>query len=313
MLLSKAVEGYLLDISANYSVHTVALYKVQMRKFLEYFGEINLDEIDQDQLSRWLVYMRTEYQWKSWDGNEHPLGGSALDNYWKMCRSFFGWARKNLKLERPDLHLPRPRYLPPQILAFTRDEVKRILYACEWTHELKRSENGKAFRMHIPSANRNKALILMLLDTGLRIGEVSRLTLSDVDLETGQIIVAPYGSGQKTKPRLVYLGRSTKKAVWHYIAKVDKRKNDPFFTTNSAYLRRLIAAIGERAKVPDCHPHRFRHTFAIEYLRNGGDPFTLQRLLGHSTLEMSRRYLNILEGDYQAVHEKASPADHWKL
>ena len=78
-------------------------------------------------------------------------------------------------------------------------------------------------------------------------------------------------------------------------------------------LRLLITGLGEKAGVKKCHPHRFRHTFAITYLRFGGDVFTLQALLGHSTLDMVRHYAVSAEIDIQQAHRRASPADNWRL
>jgi integrase/recombinase XerD len=78
-------------------------------------------------------------------------------------------------------------------------------------------------------------------------------------------------------------------------------------------LARTLEALGRRADVDDVHPHRFRHTAAVEFLRNDGNVFALQMMLGHSTLEMVKHYVELLQQDVQRVHKTASPADNWKL
>ena len=69
--------------------------------------------------------------------------------------------------------------------------------------------------------------------------------------------------------------------------------------------------IGKRANVSYARSHRFLHTFAVQFLRNGGDIFTLQMLLGHSSMEMVKHYARLAAIDAEQAHRRASPADNW--
>jgi site-specific recombinase XerD len=102
------------------------------------------------------------------------------------------------------------------------------------------------------------------------------------------------------------LGKTARKALWRYLV-VDREDGDfpaaPLFTNKSARrlnkdaLRQVINALGAKAGIKPCYPHRFRHTFAITYLRSGGDLFTLKSLLGHSSLDMVEHYARVAEVD----------------
>jgi site-specific recombinase XerD len=76
---------------------------------------------------------------------------------------------------------------------------------------------------------------------------------------------------------------------------------------------KIISRICKRAGVPVYSPHDFRHTFAVNYLRNYPNIYALQQMLGHSSLDMVKRYLVISEGDLKNAHLQASPVEHWNL
>jgi integrase/recombinase XerD len=149
------------------------------------------------------------------------------------------------------------------------------------------------------------------------------LLIGNVDLNTGKVNVlhGVRGGAKGGKGRTVFLGKTARRAVWRYLADRDDRDDpdEPLFVgkTNRAFnkdaLRQVINALGKKAGVKKCYPHRFRHTFSITYLRSGGDVFTLQMLLGHSSLDMVKRYARVAEIDAERVHRKASPADNWRL
>lgn len=161
------------------------------------------------------------------------------------------------------------------------------------------------------TALRDACIVMTLLDTGLRVSELARLNVGDVDLNAGSMVVRPFGTGNKTKGRVVYFGKTTKKTLWRYA--IDRYEHEPLFLTvdegrmDRNSIRCMLNYLGKNAGVPNCHPHRFRHTFAIEYLRAGGDVFTLQRLLGHSTLQMVQNYLALVPADVARAYR--SPSD----
>lgn len=126
--------------------------------------------------------------------------------------------------------------------------------------------------------------------------------------------------GKGRKERMLPISAPTLQAIWRYTAARDDMPADaPLFATQGGgpldrqQLRHLLDRLGRRAAIPDVHPHRFRHTFAITFLRNGGDIYSLQKLLGHTTLDMVKRYLSIAQADVEAAHRNASPVANWKL
>ncbi len=222
-------------------------------------------------------------------------------------------------VQRPDESLATPQVGNRAIVPFREEEVKALLKACEHTSPSS-TVKRRAFAMRRPLATRVRALVLVLLGTGLRVSECARLQVQDVNVATGAVHVRPFGSGLKSRGRTVFLGKATRKAVWLYMTgRENLEADDPLFSTqddhpmNRHSIRQLLSRLGRRAGVKKVHPHRFRHTAAIQYLRNGGDVFTLQRLLGHSSLGTVNRYLAIAQVDIDNAHRRASPADNWRL
>lgn len=185
--------------------------------------------------------------------------------------------------------------------------------ASQYTKVIK--ESGRAYRIKRPNADRDKAIILTHLDTGVRPGEFERILFGDLNLEVGEIHIRIFNKGIKSMPRTVFIGKRTKEAIWKYTTHLpdEPRHNDQLFELKVASVRIMINRIGHNAKVPHAYPYRFRHTFAVNYLINGGDVFSLQKLMGHKTIEMTMRYVHFLKSDIGNIHRNASPVDNWRL
>jgi len=269
-----------------------------------------------------LAWLRTNYKPIRLNGSTEPLSQKSIRNVWVTFRSFFGWLHKEFKYPNPALEIKAPKIQQRPVEPFTKEEIEKMLKACGYTKESK-TETRKKFVMRRPTASRDQAIVLTLLDTGLRATEICSLKIGDVDLKTGKVTVKHgVGGGAKGgKGRTVYLGKVTRKAVWRYLTSREDGDdsdaplfinvaNRPFTKTS---LRFLIKRLGARAGIKNAYPHKFRHTFAITYLRSGGDIFTLQLLMGHSSLDMVRHYAKIAELDVEQSHRKASPVDNLHL
>ena len=169
----------------------------------------------------------------------------------------------------------------------------------------------------IDTQQREKAIMLTLLDTGLRVSELCGLTDEDVDLEEGVLKVM----GKGRRERHVPIGAKAAKALSLYQwARPDQVGTDKFWLTKDGRplrpgrVEKVLRQLAEKAglKGVKVNPHTWRHTSAVFYLRNGGDVFTLQKRLGHKTLDMTRHYSNLADSDVKAAHMRHSPADRLK-
>jgi integrase/recombinase XerD len=152
----------------------------------------------------------------------------------------------------------------------------------------------------------------------VRASELCNAKLSDLDIRNKQLTV----TGKGNKRRVLEISNRTMQVIWRYlVTRAELPVGDPLFANNDdlfltrSGLRRLVSRLGTRAGVEAAYPHRFRDTFGMRliFLRNGGNIYALQALLGHSSLEMVKRYLILSEQDCSAVHRFASPVANWGL
>jgi len=194
--------------------------------------------------------------------------------------------RRILQLKEPQLVLP----------TFTTAQITRLV---NWRPK------SKVFwqrRVHL--------LVLLLLDTGARVGEALNVRVREIDFDN--LLLTLDGKGRKQ--RLVPFSFELRRAMFRYIADFQRKPDGILLATQNEtklgrrVMLRTVKNLCQRLgfQPPARTLHAFRHTFAVNYLRRGGSVFHLQKVLGHSTLEMTRRYANLVTADLQAVHERVS-------
>jgi len=323
MKLSKAAQGFLMHKSAeNRAETTLRDYRHHLNICAAYLDDPEVGEVTTGALRAFFVYLRKYYRPRRITGNQHSLSPKTLHNYWITLRSFYTWATVELGIEDALAPIHAPEFAVKVVDPLTQAECQAMMTACLWTMTAETTGAKARYRMRRPTGLRDQAILRLLLDTGVRAGECTHLNVGDVDVKTGQVTIHPRNSGRKSRSRHVQLGRSARKSVWKYLASREDGDDPkaPLFTTGKGFrlqrdsLRHLVRRLGKRAGVQGrVYPHRFRHTFAITYLRFDGDIYTLQRMLGHTSLEMVRRYLAIVRDDVVSAHKRASPVDNWRI
>jgi integrase/recombinase XerC len=202
----------------------------------------------------------------------------------------------------PFAHLRNVR-LPSKIVrVFTPDDLRQLLAACPAT----------------PLGARDRAVLMTLLDTGLRVSELVRLTLDDVDLETQRLRVL-YAKGNKQ--RVAAFSDDCGRAITGFLG-VRGQEAGPLFCASDGHgslrqrvalrpngVKQMLRRLGRATGLAKVHAHRFRHTFATWAIEQGARELDVQLLLGHSSPDMVRRYASSYNAEQAARrHPDFSPA-----
>lgn len=307
--ISEALTAYRICAKAEgRSPATVSWVEDAVRHFGEFLGgDVDIDLITAGDLRRFIAALQEK---KAFSGHrltrtqDRQLSPDTIASYTRAIKTFFSFLeREEMVPGNPMKKVKLPRTPHRVMPAFTEMELERLM-----AQPNKKSNEGY----------RDYLVMLTLLDTGIRVSELSGLKADDIDLENGYLRVM----GKGAKERYVPVGAKLSKALLKY--RMAHRAADigcaSFFLTRDerpltkGRIQALIREYGRKARIKTrCSPHTFRSSSAVLYLRNGGDPFSLQRKLGHSSLAMTRRYSELADSDVRAVHLRYSPADRLRV
>jgi integrase/recombinase XerD len=286
---------------------TIKDYRQHIRYLLDYIGRqpFYLDELTAQLIRDYINYLRKERNaYEGVENREKETKGLSVNtinirlrtlrtmcNFWYAEGMIAENPMQNIKPVRDDEH--------EEVPGLSDEEIEKILnyfdekqYA-EW---------------------RDKTLILLLLDTGLRINEAVNLTIDQIDFKRLSIHI-PSSTAKNRRGRDVPVSREVARRLrqlyeenQQYFGKVDEIFMNAYgepFTADT--FRRRLNRLKKKLNIEKLHPHMFRHTFARNYILNGGDIFTLQKILDHADIKTTRKYIQMDDEHIREQHNKYSP------
>lgn len=213
---------------------------------------------------------------------------SGIHAHLRDMRAFTRWLNRQELLTK-EVNYPMPK-IPRRLFRILSDE------------ELQRVWNSTYLTGNSSRSIRNRAMVALMLDTGLRREEVAGLTLDSISLERRRLTVI----GKGNKERQMVFSPAVRDRLKQFLA-IRGIDDEPLFHLNADGIRTTFRRIQLEAGLEKFHPHQLRHQFATAMLREGTKLEVIGVMLGHDDYNTTRRYVSLDDTDIQLAHEKASP------
>ena len=271
---------------------TIRFYEYVVGKFLRFIEENNLDSSVESAHQHILPFFSHLQQ--------QNLSPSTYHTLFRGLRVFTRFLHQEGYV-KDEIRLPKVKQPHTTISPLNPSQMKAILHSFDTKTYL---------------GMRNYTIVRLFLDTGMRLSELSQLQLNEVNLEEGFVLV----HGKGAKDRYVPIGRSTIKCLWNYVKKravIDVNTNPYLFLTqrgtilSARGIQIVFLSLKKKLNLDGrkLSPHLLRHSFALAYIENGGDPFSLQRIPGHTDQTTTSKYVNMARTNVKAQHSKYSPGE----
>lgn len=295
--LQKYITQFLeyLEVERGRSQKTIQNYHFYLTRFGDWCDYPSPGKIDQELVRQFRLYLNREIE-----GRDDVNLKKTTQNYHLIAlRSFFKY------LSKIDI-----KTLAPEKIELAKQGTRKVEFLEE--DELRRLRNAPLDTLGILGL-RDKAIIEMLFSTGLRVSELSKLKIEDINLKRDEFTV----KGKGSKHRIVFLSDDAKKAIRHYL---DARKDtSPYLfvghdraksgreataLTPRSIQRTVEKYATEAGITKKITPHTLRHTYATDLLRNGADIRSVQAMLGHESITTTQVYTHITDKELHKVHKK---------
>ncbi|MEM3317040.1 MAG: tyrosine-type recombinase/integrase [Metallosphaera sp.] len=248
---------------------TIKLYYSAINDFLKFVNK-NPNEVTTQDVINWINVLSVR-EGRSKTGDRKGRA-STIRSYVIAVRRFLRWLGVNV---RP----PVPRIRTPERRALRESEIENIISSCK--------------RL------RDRALISLLLDTGLRSSELLSITVGDLDLQERTIRVRETKNGEE---RIVFFTARTASLLNQFIRKTKRGENERVFEITYQALYKLVKRLGKKTGISWLRPHILRHTFATNAIKKGAPLPVVQRLLGHKDIKTTQIYTHLMTDDLKRVY-----------
>ena len=292
--LERDLQEFLIDRKArNLAPKTIAWYSHSLGIFRSYVREQGVETVAQVSpgLVRRFILHLTE--------TGHNAGG--VNNIFGAVKAFLRWYEAEYAPQgwrNPLYRVQTPKRPLEPLKPLELSDLRVMLAACQ----------PRTF-----TGDRDRAMLLFLVDTGVRQGELADLRVGDIELSSGSVLVR---RGKGRKPRTVFIGAKTRRSLMAYLRhRPVIEEGQPLWLTYTGDkltkngIREVVRRRAAQAGIPMPGLHSFRRAFAINSLRNGMDLVSLQRLLGHTSLQIINRYLYFVDDDLKRAHEEFGVVD----
>lgn len=291
--LNSLLDAFILRCKAkSLSPGSIRWYKDKLKPFIAFLEGLGVEDarnITPTQIRAYFERLKAGGQ----------CSGTIYRAYTGLGTFFAFLLKEDFIQSNPMSLVEKPKRVNKMLQAFSMEQVRNLLAQFD--------------QRNFPHL-RTRTLTILLLDTGLRISEALSIKKDDVDFQDNTIKVL----GKGGKEREVPFGATAKQVLMQYLMRIgDIPGQELLFLNrfggglNRRTIQRQIQLYAEKAGIKGVRPspHTLRHTFATQYVLNGGDAFSLQKILGHSTLDMVRVYVDMANSNMALQHKKFSPMD----
>lgn len=282
------------------SPKTVRHVKLSMGLFGSFMGGIeDVGKVTGDDLRRFIVAMQQRPKWAGRaQQSRQKVSAAAIASYCRSIKSFFAWLkREGIVKENPLALVPTPK---------TGKKLPKILGE---------DELGAVFKV-AKENSRDKAIIELLLDSGIRLSEMTNLNRDDMD----KGVVKVLGKGNKERHVFITDETETSISLYYSLERPEPVGEDKLFLTENGRplsndrVEKILDRIGKKAGLTQrLSPHRLRHSYATMSLKYGSNLEFVRRSMGHSDIHTTQIYLSLTDADVQEAHKTFSPVANLKL